>query len=484
MLSSIPSPSATRPDKRIQELLSCNIPPLDSEIQDLLPLKQEQARLSAVENQINQLHKRLTVLISEREKIEMKISQYQTILHPVRRLPEDILREISLYFLDEEIDSDSSQTSLEVTYMPWTLAKVSRRWRDIMLGFTRIWATVRVRIRPSDLSVSQSWRLGQCAYLLGLQLQQAVLHPLSVYILSRDPIPDLHPLLQILLPTSARWKRLTIRIPYSSFKSLLPVEARLQSLDTLFIDCGTLEPFPDPSSITVDSPIARIFRFAPKLIEIAGEPLELMCCGLPWSQLHTFKTGNFWRPGNDILNLLRHMPNITCIRGFIWKYQSEFGTVFDVLHLDHVTVLELGVEDCDRDLTPFLQHLNLPILRDLEIHVTSVGPINFESIGSLVQRCCCPLTTLRITALSGADDSCLALLAFLPSLNTLVLDCSGIVTESFMRQLTRNSPFLVPLLASLTLEQEDSGDDTYTMYQELKTARPQLRILASGVYLA
>lgn len=81
--------------------------------------------------QIARLNEQLGTLMEQRSLIHDEINDYKAVLHPIRRIPGDILRSIFMMLVNEDLESFSCETSLDLNYMPWKLTKVSREWRKM-----------------------------------------------------------------------------------------------------------------------------------------------------------------------------------------------------------------------------------------------------------------------------------------------------------------------------------------------------------------
>ncbi|PBK64012.1 hypothetical protein ARMSODRAFT_866327, partial [Armillaria solidipes] len=103
--------------------------------------------LSAHRAALSAAEKPLTTL---RSTLATDITQYKKALHPIRRLPPEVLSEIFLQCIDENgtenevsrfLDSTLSclKSSLDPSQCPWTLSKVCSKWCAISLSFPHLW---------------------------------------------------------------------------------------------------------------------------------------------------------------------------------------------------------------------------------------------------------------------------------------------------------------------------------------------------------
>ena len=121
------------------------------------------------------------------DALTRSITQKRTILHPIRRVPTEILEQIfELAALDEQLTlrqnlagrSASYQTQYayhHIPRIPTILASTCRRWRTITLKMARLWSFLCVPTLMNDTSTS-FWgpKLVDCRFILGLStFQQA-----------------------------------------------------------------------------------------------------------------------------------------------------------------------------------------------------------------------------------------------------------------------------------------------------------------------
>ncbi|KAK0184393.1 hypothetical protein F5146DRAFT_1228781, partial [Armillaria mellea] len=93
-IESVPDQHAVR-SARVAELLRQNGPPLDAEKPALLAaITDGPARLSDIEKRIAEAQQAFGVLLREKELVEVQLADTKTLLHPLRSLSDDILRQI------------------------------------------------------------------------------------------------------------------------------------------------------------------------------------------------------------------------------------------------------------------------------------------------------------------------------------------------------------------------------------------------------
>ncbi|KAK0445951.1 hypothetical protein EV421DRAFT_1665462, partial [Armillaria borealis] len=98
--------------------------------------------LSDLDSRIARTRTALEDLVRERERVEAHMQDTRTLLHPIRRLPDDILHQIFTACIDPEsiIYTENVGDCLDVLKRSqWVLSYVSRRWRRVALNTRRLW---------------------------------------------------------------------------------------------------------------------------------------------------------------------------------------------------------------------------------------------------------------------------------------------------------------------------------------------------------
>ncbi|KAK0245135.1 hypothetical protein EDD85DRAFT_6883 [Armillaria nabsnona] len=185
----------------------------------------------------------LDFLVSERGQAASNISDAKSVLHPMRRLPDDVLRSIfrtctksadqafnreKLVVLKPGIDIESIQPNQS----PWTVSCVCQQWRAVAIHTGELWSFIELDLdnRPEDEELAKNRVFG-----LGLSLFRSNGHDLSIRLYGEKSVPGACPILQILLPTAPYWKRLSVFLPSSSFRHFSVCKGYLNRLDTLYI---------------------------------------------------------------------------------------------------------------------------------------------------------------------------------------------------------------------------------------------------------
>jgi hypothetical protein len=156
--------------------------------------------------------------------------------------------------------------NLNTNSHPWTLTRVSHRFRAVSLSSSKLWSTINLYSLPNrDLFPSQTkWRtyLHTIGYLVKKMLHRAGGHPLSVVIeLDWDGIGErvFRPTLDLLISQSYRWMNAEIyslcpsvrsTASYAVIFDALPNATQLRHLSLHILDQRLLHAFPlTPSDV-------------------------------------------------------------------------------------------------------------------------------------------------------------------------------------------------------------------------------------------
>lgn len=123
-----------RDDPPYAHLVRSNNQPLDSEVDEIRLIIQDAKKRLAERRNGLQESKALRALIKTCTKI----------IHPVRRLPFEIINEIFLQTLSGSYDWDDYPEVHDYVRGPWAYSKVCRRWRDVALQSPRLWSELSV----------------------------------------------------------------------------------------------------------------------------------------------------------------------------------------------------------------------------------------------------------------------------------------------------------------------------------------------------
>ncbi|KAJ3836682.1 hypothetical protein F5878DRAFT_624541 [Lentinula raphanica] len=184
--------------------------------------------LSQLDIRIASVRALLLQLEATRNSLASTISSYKQPLHPIRRLPSEILGLIFSYGVghDEPAERNllKSPHSLDLQYPPWVYGRICRKWKDCLYEMPSLWTRVRLQFDKFELGSNQA--------LLSVYLCRSKGLPLTVYlhIPKASAIDSFLGLFNHIFSHSWRWKVLllsgeselseTVAISEDSFPSL------------------------------------------------------------------------------------------------------------------------------------------------------------------------------------------------------------------------------------------------------------------------
>ncbi len=173
--SFIPESLQPKRSSRIGELLLSNNPPLEFEKQDLVETAARGPQiLDEFDEKIAATRQLLEFLVSERDQTALNISDAKSVLHPVRRLPDDVLRSFfractksADQVFNEELTNMFPIVNIESvqpTQPPWTVSCVCQQWRTVAIHTGELWSLIELDLdqryrnkRAGQESRLQTW---------------------------------------------------------------------------------------------------------------------------------------------------------------------------------------------------------------------------------------------------------------------------------------------------------------------------------------
>jgi hypothetical protein len=387
-------------------------------------LDEEVAQQAKLDEAISSVSQLLDNLTSMRAQSAKKIERYRGVLHPIRRMPVDMLGEIFLTFIDEHpivpdhIFGYDPIVVPPALQMPWTLSKVSALWRETVLNLPKLWSQFIIILTAKD--VNNRGRSGP-SNLVKLQLQRSGTHPLSVVISSTVIFWTPPPHLQGVLFQCHRWKRLYIDLIDPCFDIFGDVYDHLHLLEYLTFTVR----IQNSSDAQKCLPSLSKFESAPRLHWLTTWPYILKYLDSFSDRITTYRTP-FITPSNDLIpvaeilssilpltNLQECTINCTPING----PTAPVETILNRLTKLRVCETEVG------GIEQFLTHFHAPSLDLLAVK----GEINPASIVAFLEKCQCRLTGLTLIfsgTPTNVDEGLLNILRLLQAtLVDLTLDC-------------------------------------------------------------
>ncbi|KAF7317090.1 hypothetical protein HMN09_00443700 [Mycena chlorophos] len=193
--------------QRIQQLLSSNIPPLESEIPSIHLLETAiQARIARVDGELAVLAAHLAQLEATRASLLLEYQRIRGLLSPLRRFPTELLAEVfKASVLPPSRSTRGLDRSMDLRDGPWSLMHISSWWRSVALATPAIWTCIRTNFH------------GDSAQPYPLHLLQAHAgHAAELHVdFGASEVYDLSPQLaafSALAEHSAKWLELNINL--------------------------------------------------------------------------------------------------------------------------------------------------------------------------------------------------------------------------------------------------------------------------------
>ncbi|KAK0488307.1 hypothetical protein EDD18DRAFT_1190434 [Armillaria luteobubalina] len=430
---------------RIKALLRCNDPLLEAEKTALRSLVDEApSTLANLDQQIIEARQILDSLIQKRPVAESDFDDAKTLLHPIRSMPHDVLREIFHYCVHdwEEIISGTQTRydSLDPHFPPWTVSHVSMAWRDVSLSYPYLWTCIKLDFRNYG-----ALNMRAIMTKVSILLERSKNMDLSVTLLSPDtPLSD-HPAFALLDLSAPRWRKFAAAIQPPCLQALSGTYFnRLQKLLVVVpsvnrnIMTGTIKTFQKTPSL----------RWA----AIRGDE-TWDSFPLPWSSIETYVCDSLRRIHWDRLKRLKALKSLEITNRSQFTFnpseltQITLPTVTSLRISQHrpVTGSEMTTKVIQSNL------LVLPSLSTLDIHFrrdkTPVFPFSHQLPASL--------TTLVLRDAMEHPDGIQIVLEFLetvPRVHTLGID--GRRGEEFFQGLSiqPGKDVILPNLRNLQLQ--------------------------------
>ncbi len=223
---------------QIKDLLCCKLkdPLVDAKKKIALHLLVDEApaTLKYLDQQINEMRQTLDSLVQKRQLFESDFDNAKTILHSIRSMPPDVLKEIFVYCVpnwDEMVSGLDGPDcdSLHPRWRPqWTISHVSRTWRDISVLYPRLWSRLRLDFRKYR-ALSMRAVTTQVALLLERSKNMGLFMALT------KSFSD-HPAFALLDPSAPRWRKLILYLLRPRLQALSGTSfSRLEELSGMAI---------------------------------------------------------------------------------------------------------------------------------------------------------------------------------------------------------------------------------------------------------
>jgi len=319
---------------------------------------------STLSSQITSLKSELSLLSQKHTEACSYVQNYNTILHPIRRLPPEVLAEI---FISTSADLTNPLCMKEP---PWILAQVCHRWRSIALSLPKLYSSLALRL---DLRATEA-SSAKAVSILAEYLARSGSYPLTICVFS-DFTPN-HPLLSLLYSYSHRWKKAFLSLSLKGFHALSGlVRGGVPILEVLSI-YARIHPGETRQTWNATK-VVDAFQYAPALhtLYVKSVPFLGTSFVLPWEKIKKFH----WITNSDPSQAQVLVHERTGDREWAWKARNE-ELVGTLRKMSVSGKLRECVLDCwydqDLDLSPS-SPVYLPHLESLTLMYT--GPPQYRT---------------------------------------------------------------------------------------------------------
>ncbi|KAK0201203.1 hypothetical protein DFS33DRAFT_1115379 [Desarmillaria ectypa] len=183
---------------QITELLSHNNSPTDSQHVYLqYVISEGESARAVLDQKVSVASQLLKALEVERDQAIADV--VDAILHPVLKVPDDIL--YNIFAICVNLDRNSRDPSSYGVDIPWTLSQVRRNWRTISIRTPKLWTFVRL-----DIQYETPRRI---RHLLLKQLERA--RDFDLELRTCGDVSD-HPIFRALLTSASYWRKVNLDI--------------------------------------------------------------------------------------------------------------------------------------------------------------------------------------------------------------------------------------------------------------------------------
>lgn len=430
------------PTESEQLAIRAMIPRTQSYVEDTTPL-------------VNPTTSALTRRRRRRNAVKRIIDSIPSILHPIRRVPREIIAEIVLHALDHYGDDRPMPATLNTAEGPWVYSQVSQFWRDVVVSFPKLWSVWEFDTDslshldeddPEDKHIfkhsEDNMRTIVC------RSKDA---SLDVFVNDTEEMELATIIVDIIFCESHRWKR--AKIWCGSISSLVGlnvvVEDRLDRLEHLdlriYLDIDPVDEV--DGEFTEIGLLLYAFEVAPRLnsvaLDVGGSGCEIDVL-LPWTQLTHFR-----EPLEDHHCIYpdEHMKTISQLCNVIeCELSPSFG---DLVDFDPSPIILPRMRKLLAGDSNILEYITVPALETLDLGIDS----GFHpEIHSFLQRSQCALQELIFGNAFGPN--LVDVLRLVPTLRCLVLRWTPFIEQmiEFLSVLgNKDEVSFLPVLSRLSI---------------------------------
>ncbi|KAF7305223.1 ABC protein [Mycena kentingensis (nom. inval.)] len=428
LLAAATQPSNSASGTRILGLLRSNDPPDDAERATIHRAASAlDDRLSLLRNEVARLESQLKALHTELHTLSARREELDTLVSPLRRLPNELLIEIFTHTLPSTsaVMEYGLYREFKLDMSPWCLMRVSSRWRRVAITTRTLWSRVVV-IFSQRLNV-----VSYPARLLEVHLDRAAELTISFYGDETSPIEPQRAAMELLMQHAHKWVYCSIILTPGLFAVLNTLPgARLTGLRRAYLSWdeteGTLVDGQDAPVTFLDG--------APCLDQVCVTvrdhyvPVSLPAANLTWYSIDAP-----WSVHRGLLKTAANLETVHVHVDVVEHHPDWAAHIDEPIRLDRLRRLYASHPEV-------LDYLIAPSLAECSLRVEDDDAIFMQSLARLVRRSGCTLRTLCVSGSLTraiippilAEDALLSLdtlrFIFTPDLVTRP-DISGIIDE-------------------------------------------------------
>ncbi|EAU83385.2 hypothetical protein CC1G_09079 [Coprinopsis cinerea okayama7 len=362
--------------------------------------------ISEIRFLVQNVKTQLALLDNYREQLSHYIDKHAALASPIRRIPDDILREIFIASLPRTPTFSSTEP-------PHTLGWVCRRWREVALSTQRLWSTVYVSMPCESNPAADRLARLRCSAL-------------QTWIERSNPIP-----IRLWLVDYPSGIAQTFLQPFTHRIGELRQELYEPNHSTFLLQLGRFQNLRSVSVVNEAEEEDVAVLCDPELLVRAPNLEAISCRGmasspfqyaLNWSRMTTFRWTTHNRhaflSNEQVLRLLESMPSLRVCR--IGQFnaprpRNEDAQVQRVIALPQLQVLCLYQSEGGPMTVSLLCHVDAPLLHRLSF--SFVPPISLRSTPIKAQL----LRRVEVLIESYTSKEIIDLISSMDSLEDLIL---------------------------------------------------------------
>lgn len=381
--------------------------------------------LEEFSTEILRLQSRLMFLEHRRDRLQSHLRAYCSLISPIRRLPDDVLRVVFGHHCSDESSG----------HRPLLVGAVCSHWRYIALSTPLLWSRINFRIHKECTPALPLLQLS-----LDLSKEVALELNLSFFWTTDRQAQLAHPACLVIASQAHRWKKLTLKGSYIEF---------LKDYAIFF--------YPILECLTVSRSDMSEFRQMPKLCSLTAVDeftKYIVCPDFPWHQLTELSL----RSCSSIPQFLEACPNLITLHLYLdldltYPVGSPVSTIHNKIQSLAIFLAQMNpaeyteAEDVpSRDvLARVLNQLTIPNLTSFKLASESTWdyplsvwpPRAMEAFTGFIERSGNNLQILSLTDLYIFHPNLLNILRAVPSTVELTLgDCHGLDKEDIVEDLS------------------------------------------------